>query len=203
KLPRNFERLINHDRVRRRRIPQKLRHRSPQHIPVDGRHPVHAPVLGVFANQPINLRHPVAGDSKQIVCKPAHFIFHVAPLRPKRLPDKLRRLLSHIRLKQHLQNQFAGFASSAHGGRWSLVVGRSGFVFSVQGRARPQVCGMRVNVSACCLCFCFCLCQRPATDDQRQPSADSPSPPPPKPPPIPCSPSSTRRDQWPAPKSRK
>src|SRR6266404_7922051 len=114
KLPRNFERLINHHRPRRRRIPQELRHRSPQHIPVHCRHPIHPPVLCMLPDEPINLRQPVAGDAKKIVSKSPHFFLYVRPLRPKRLPDKLRRLLSHVRLKEHLQNQFAGFASSTH-----------------------------------------------------------------------------------------
>ena len=89
-------------------------HRSAQHIPVHRRHTVHPPVLRVLANEPVDLRQPVARDAKQVVGKSAHFFLHVRPLRPKRLPDKLRRLLPHVRLKEHLQNQFAGFASSTH-----------------------------------------------------------------------------------------
>src|ERR1700675_3860982 len=114
KLPRNFERLINYHRPRRSRIPQKLRHRSPQHIPVHGSHPIHPPVLRMLPDEPVDLRQPVASDAKQIVGKSANFFLNVAPLRPERLSDKLRRLLPHVRLKQHLQNQFAGFASSTH-----------------------------------------------------------------------------------------
>jgi hypothetical protein len=35
-------------------------------------------------------------------------------LRPERTTDLLGRLLAHVGLKQHLQQQFAGFASRTH-----------------------------------------------------------------------------------------
>ena len=68
----------------------------------------------VLADQAIDLRHPVAGDAKKIVGKTAHFLLDVRPLRPESFADNIRRLLAHVCLEEHLQNQFAGFAASAH-----------------------------------------------------------------------------------------
>jgi hypothetical protein len=80
--------------------------------------------LRVFSDQFIDLREPVAGHAKQVIGESADFFFHIRPLRPKRLPDKLRRLFAHVSLKEHLQSQFTGFSSSAHGSDQPSAISR-------------------------------------------------------------------------------
>ena len=89
------------------REPNQLRHRCPQYISVDCRHAVHAPVLGMLLDQLIYVRSTIAGCTKQVFSKAVHFGLDFAAATPECRPNFLRRLLPHIRLKKHLQRQFA------------------------------------------------------------------------------------------------
>src|SRR5215469_1245783 len=72
-------------------------------------------MLGVLFNQLIDFLTTVRGNAKQIFCKCARFGINQTAFLPKRLTYRMGTLASHICLKKHLQNQFAGFAAGTHG----------------------------------------------------------------------------------------
>jgi hypothetical protein len=72
-------------------------------------------VLGVFLDQNVNFGGAVAGGAEEIFCESLDVRPHVAPLLPEGLPNFLRTLFGHIRLKEHLQRQLSRFAAGPHG----------------------------------------------------------------------------------------
>jgi hypothetical protein len=71
-------------------------------------------MFGMTLDQSIDFRKPIRRHAKQVVGKPSHLGAGRRMLRPKRMPNVIGILLSHIRLEKHLQSQFAGFPPSTH-----------------------------------------------------------------------------------------
>ena len=109
----DFDGFVDHYCVRGCGIAEKLGNRGAQDVAIDGGHAFHAPVLGVSFNQLIDIGSAVGGDAEQIVSEAFDFIDHFILLSPEGAANLIGALLSHVSLKEHLQDQFAGFAASA------------------------------------------------------------------------------------------
>ena len=82
-------------------------------------------MLGVTFNQFVDFFSAVRSHTKQVFCKTARLRIHRTALLPENPAHVIGALPSHISLKQHLQNQFTGFAAGAHGvvgnGQWLVA----------------------------------------------------------------------------------
>jgi len=71
-------------------------------------------VFGVLLDELINFFSSIGSHAKEIVGETLHIFSHGIAFLPKSLTDVMRSLLAHVRLEEHLQHEFAGFAASAH-----------------------------------------------------------------------------------------
>src|SRR4029077_21118315 len=90
---------------------QQLGDGGAQDVAVDRSHALHAPVFSMRLDQSVNFRGAVSGDAKQVVGEAAHISTYGIALVPERAAYFFKSLLSHVSLKEHLQREFAGFAS--------------------------------------------------------------------------------------------
>src|SRR5579872_2008798 len=68
----------------------------------------------MLLDQLVDLSHAIERNTKQVVCKAAHLSARRGIFRPEGSPYVLGILLAHVRLKQHLQRQLAGFSPCTH-----------------------------------------------------------------------------------------
>jgi hypothetical protein len=85
----------------------------------------------------INLSSAVLGNPKNVFREALDFARHFSATLPKRLAYLIGHLLANVRLKEHLQRQFAGFAAGAHG-RKAVVRRRSCVVRKIKTAVRRR-----------------------------------------------------------------
>src|SRR5271166_170040 len=126
--PRNFQRLVDHDRARCFREAQELRHSRAQQVPIDRRHAFHSPALGVALDNLIDLSGALASGAKQLVGKGANLFVKVQTLAPERASHLAGILFGHVQLEEHLKRQLARLPAArclAHGLPPAFVAGRT------------------------------------------------------------------------------
>ena len=74
-------------------------------------------------DEAVDLADAVGGHAEQFVRESAHIVGNLLALCPEGSPHLVGALPTHVGLKEHLQNQFAGFAPGAHY-QQSLEVGK-------------------------------------------------------------------------------
>jgi hypothetical protein len=70
-------------------------------------------MLGVTFNQFVNIACAIGRNAKEIVCEALDLVGDFVAFCPEGAAHVIRTLLAHISLKEHLQDQFAGFAAGA------------------------------------------------------------------------------------------
>src|SRR6185437_8152570 len=111
---RNFDRLVDYHGARGFGEPEQFRNRCSEDIAIHRGHAVHAPVLGVRFDQLVDLSNMVLRYAKDIFSKTLNFRINFAATRPECLSHLFGCLPTDVGLKEHLQCQFAGFATGTH-----------------------------------------------------------------------------------------
>jgi len=107
-------------------------HGGTEHVAINRRHPVHAPVVGVRLDQVVDVRATVLRNAKYIFREALHFTLDVTTTLPKCFAHIIGLLFAKIGLIEHLQCKFAGFAAGAH----KKAVSCQPSAFSLQEGAR-------------------------------------------------------------------
>jgi hypothetical protein len=89
-------------------------------------------MLGVAFDQSVDVSGPIGRGTEQVIGEAPDLIVHFTSLCPERAANVVGALPAHVRLKEHLQSQFAGFSSSAQVSRQSFVVSRQASIPSLQ-----------------------------------------------------------------------
>ena len=113
-VPRDLQRLVDHDGGRRVGAAKQLRDSRAQQVAVHHRHALQPPVLRMCLDQRVDLHPALGGHAINVLGKAARLRIHVVARGPEEPAHLLRRLLAQVALEEHLHRQFAGLAARSH-----------------------------------------------------------------------------------------